>query len=346
MASKSWIDPTSCNGSSLSLDDVKKWKEEGYCLVNGLLPLELLEQVKQDALNIFPAPGSETAKQMTDFGGGLLNFPSTIDSVNQVALHHNIQQTVSTLLDTMPHNLRLTQAEVWPKYGYTSTSPDSNSDQRIHCDFPNHTLTHPPPWNSPEAVEMIIYLSNVADCQGATALVARQGEDDPAYQYPITEMPGFGLLEWKNNKTCAEEYLREMAPQAAEFRATHLYPRESYANYNFGTILFYRHDTWHRGTELQPGCLRIVMNLTFRKKECEWVSTLHCGWAWGMYRRGLQMERLVSSSTVEQRCLLGFPEPGNKYWTHQTLLAVAARYGPLGIDMTPYLEAAETGGVV
>jgi hypothetical protein len=31
-----------------------------------------------------------------------------------------------------------------------------------------------------------------------------------------------------------------------------------------GTILFYRHDTWHRGTPITSGAMRVVQNLTFR----------------------------------------------------------------------------------
>jgi hypothetical protein len=53
--------------------------------------------------------------------------------------------------------------------------------------------------------------------------------------------------------------------------------------YTFGTVLFYRHDTWHRGTEINPNKLRIVINMTFRKAECEWIGTLHKGWSWAMY---------------------------------------------------------------
>ena len=33
---------------------------------------------------------------------------------------------------------------------------------------------------------------------------------------------------------------------------------------------------------------------------------------------------------------LGFPPPGHAHWTPERLEAVRARYGPLGMDMTPY----------
>ena len=55
-----------------------------------------------------------------------------------------------------------------------------------------------------------------------------------------------------------------------------------------------------------------------------------------MYSRPKTLERLIASASVEQRCVLGFPAPGHPYWSRETLDAVAARFGPLGIDMTPY----------
>jgi hypothetical protein len=51
------------------------------------------------------------------------------------------------------------------------------------------------------------------------------------------------------------------------------------------------------------------------------------------------MERLIAKASVEQRCVLGFPRPGHSYWTQETIAAVQARYGSLGIDMTPYAHA-------
>jgi hypothetical protein len=48
------------------------------------------------------------------------------------------------------------------------------------------------------------------------------------------------------------------------------------------------------------------------------------------------MERLVARASVEQRCVLGFPAPGHCYWTPETVGAVGAHFGPLGMDMTPY----------
>lgn len=219
--------------------------------------------------------------------------------------------------------------EVWPKYGRVDsrheTDEDDNNDQRIHSDYPRYTLTHPPPWYEPEAVSVILYLSDVDDCQGATAVVPRTGEGDPAYPYPQTQMPGIGGTERVNNRKLAEAYLEEVAPNDAKYRAEHLYPREKRVRYRFGTVLFYRQDTWHRGTPLKPGCCRIVASMIYRKAMAEWISTVHVGWSWAMLRKGLPFEKLLATATTEQRSILGFPKPGHPYWTDKTIKAVVAR---------------------
>jgi len=321
---------------------VSAWRDEGFAIVDDLLPGDLLERARADAANVFPAAGSPEAERVNDFGSlGKLTFPAESDAVNEITLHPKLLGAVAQLLGIAVPDLRLTQSDLWAKYGRATRSGGSldNADQRMHVDYPNHTLTHPPPWHSPEAVEIILYLSNVAECGGATALVPREGRDDPAYAYPVVNTPGVGTLEWINDRTSAEVRLEHEAPEIAKWRAEHLYPREQRNDYRTGTILFYRHDTWHRGTPLTPGTLRLAQNLTFRRTGSEWVSVLHPGWSWAMYRPSRVMERLIAGASVEQRCVLGFPAPGHSFWTRDTVAAVAARYGPLGMDVTPYAEA-------
>jgi hypothetical protein len=59
---------------------------------------------------------------------------------------------------------------------------------------------------------MIIYLNDVEECGGATAVVPRVGINDPAYEYPMTSMPGFGALQWRNNRQKAEGYTSNFIP--------------------------------------------------------------------------------------------------------------------------------------
>ena len=97
---------------------------------------------------------------------------------------------------------------------------------------------------------------------------------------------------------------------------------------------------------MRPDAMRLMHNITFRRKDCEWISTVHQGWAWAMYRSSKVMVRLLAEGSVEQRCVLGFPEPGHAYWTRGTLDAVRARLGPWGLDMGPYEAAWAEGSKV
>jgi hypothetical protein len=267
-------------------------------------------------------------------------FPSNIPELNTLTLHPRLLSAVAALLGLPISEVRLSQSDLWPKYGRTEKSAGAldNMDQRIHVDYPNHTLAHPAEWHRPEAVEMIVYLSDVDECGGPTAVVPRQGAEDPAYRWPIVDSPGIAELDYVNDRDRAEAYFAAERPALAEWRAM-LYERERYAKFRPGDVLFYRHDTWHRGTPMKPGTLRLVQNLTFRRADCEWISTLHVGWAWKAYRRSKFLERLIAGASLEQRAVLGFPQPESGYWSEATIAAVEARHGVFGMDMTPYREA-------
>ena len=90
---------------------------------------------------------------------------------------------------------------------------------------------------------------------------------------------------------------------------------------------------------MKPGTLRLAHNLTFRKAASEWINTLHIGWSWSAYRDDKFLERLIAGASLDQRAVMGFPQPGNDYWCEQTIEAVEARYGVFGFDGTPYREA-------
>ena len=90
-----------------------------------------------------------------------------------------------------------------------------------------------------------------------------------------------GALPWRSDREGVEALLRDRAPEARGLARPPSLAREQYARFRPGTLLLYRHDTWHRGTPLRPGGMRLAQNFTFRRSESEWISTLHVGWAWG-----------------------------------------------------------------
>ncbi len=343
-----WVHPTPAvepgteSGLALHAEQVRSWRENGFALVDGLFPAELVERARAESAPLFPAAGSPESEAVTDYGSkGIMEFPTPSDAINEITLHPRLLGAVSQLLGVRVRDLRLTQSEPWPKYGRQRRAAGrlDNQDQRMHVDYPNHTLTHPADWDSPEAVEILLYFDAVEDCGGATEFVPRSGPDDPAYRGPLVRTPGLAGLEFVNDRTQAEAYLHEVAPDIAQWRAANLYPRARSVQHRPGSALFYRHDLWHRGTPLRPGAMRLLQNMTFRRADCEWISTLHQGWAWAMYRPSKVMVKLLALGSVEQRCVLGFPEPGHAYWTRGSLDAVRARLEPWGMDMAPYEEA-------
>ena len=76
--------PAAREGSApapLQPDQVASWRERGFVLVDDLLAPALLERARDDALALFPAPGSPESENVRDFGsGGRLQFPSTSDA--------------------------------------------------------------------------------------------------------------------------------------------------------------------------------------------------------------------------------------------------------------------------
>jgi len=212
-----WIESAPANQGSLSAAQIEAWRTQGFTLVHDLLPRPLLEAAAADADQAFPAAGTDAAEAFTQFGSNQhFVFPSASAAVNAVTLDPHRLQAVADLLEVTVSELPRTHADMWVKYGRRASAGDGdNADQRMHCDYPNHTLTHPPPWHAPEAVEIIVFLADVDDCGGSTAVVARRGDDDPAYPWPITQTPGVDHLPYINDRARAEAYLRKHAPAAA-----------------------------------------------------------------------------------------------------------------------------------
>lgn len=248
--------------------------------------------------------------------------------------------------------LTLLQSEAWSKWASGAASSlrnhlganvYSNSDQRMHMDYPNHYLTHPPPWDSPEAVEAILYFDDVAQYGGATRVVPHGGPADEAYAWPYVQMPGVGGHEWLNDKEATEKYFRSAAPETARFRAR-LYEREVPLAYKPGTLLLYRFDTWHRGSPLAADApaARRVLNLVYARSDVRHITPWNCrlavpgegavgdisraaefGFARAMY---FGAEDQLNQASVAQKSSLGVPPPGSAYWTREMQAAVAARF--------------------
>eukprot|EP01135_Chromosphaera_perkinsii_P007520 Nk52_evm4s913 gene=Nk52_evmTU4s913 len=353
-ASYEWVQPQ-CSidregvEAVLTPEQVQQWCENGFCLVEGVFPAEIIDTALEDLKKAFPEPNSvQDADQLAktqDFGSGdVFEFPTSSKACNDIAFHPRMLRAVSQLLQCSDDKIRLTQHVPWAKYG-TATVRDEffNQDQRVHCDFPNHTLAVPPSWDRPEVVSAILYYSDCETAMGPTALVARkEGDADGNYTMDhLCDTSGVKGVPYINNRASNEAYLERERPDVFAFRRDQLYKMEKKARYGKGTLLLYRHDVWHRGTPVRPGRVRYAHNLVYKHVDCEWVTGWNSGWAKNMYGREQRMERWMAQASVEARTCLGFPVPGHPYWTRDTLEGVRHRYACYGMDMRPYEEAME-----
>ena len=75
--------------------------------------------------------------------------------------------------------------------------------------------------------------------------------------------------------------------------------------------------------------------------EAEWIQpTFRSGSpVLAMYHPTQTLEHLIATCSVLQRTLLGFPPPESRYWTSETVGAVAACFP--GLDAAPYAAGME-----
>jgi hypothetical protein len=343
----------------LTEEQVRNWKEQGYCLVNGLIEPDFLNDILTIAHNFYPLEKFKSGNYKADFGANECQemvFPSLKaenQKLNQVCLYERILDAVVQLLGVQSTaDIRLTQSECWCKLGQENVNvedPGNNEDQRIHIDGYNHYLTFPADWYQPEAVGLIIYYDDSEKTGGETAIVAREGKEDPAYHeteaddtFPLLLTPGGrGDFHWINNKYLAEKFFEETNPEVHSFRQE-LYRREKKAKFSKGTVLFYRLDVWHRGRPIKAGQIRRTHNLLYKRAGHDWINNWNAGPAKEMYQRQQFVEKLIATSTMKQRMVLGFPHPEHNYWTPYTLEACKRRYGylPGGYQHFEEIEAA------
>ena len=67
----------------LDAAQVASWREQGFVMVSGLFPETLVEALSAEAIGRFPAPESDAARSVSNFGSEL-HFSSTITALNEL----------------------------------------------------------------------------------------------------------------------------------------------------------------------------------------------------------------------------------------------------------------------
>ncbi len=179
----------------------------------------------------------------------------------------------------------------------------SGFNQLLHADYPNHTLLVPRADGGYQHLETYIYLSDVSPANGATRFVSlKTTEGVPVERHTLSY---------------------ELYPEA--------YDAAIDASGPAGSVVMYRPDTFHCSVDYTtPGAVRHILMASYRPAAAEWGG--HQAWPF----KGFSMEwwNFVQQAKPRQLLALGFPPPGDPYWTAETLAGVQARYP--GLDMTAW----------
>ena len=316
----------------LSNSQIQTWKEEGAVICQ--LPGQVAEPALEWLNSNFTIDQIDSSH--LDFGtpDKEFEFPTFINALDDLVLCEPLIEAAQKLLSTT--DVRLIQADLWPKIGVVDGRPEAqaNTDQRMHMDYGNNTVLHPQ-WDAPDVVAAIVYYDDIEETGGGTGYVSRRGVDDPVYQPPFVNMPGQAANPFFNDRATVESWFKKNNPRAYELRQQ-LYEREEVVQFKPATVLFYRHDLWHRGRPLVAGKLRRVHNLAWKRADARGV----CHWNEGFARKSYygKVESIIGRSTPLQRSVLDFPLPGDSYWSIEKLRNVEARFAAYGLDISEYLE--------
>ena len=279
---------------SISKNQIDQLHRQGYTIIPGFLKGRELDAARNGMLGYFPS-AEELAQTPQRYGAIYedaehlqIEFPFASDVLNDIATHPKLIEIVETILGT--RDVLLSQSAIWAKYAGTG-----DFDQGLHLDYQGNTLVVPRDDGDYRQVNMILYYTDVDATLGPTCVVSQEKTSDlPLWP---THRPR------KNN---AALYKHERPVLAAA-----------------GDLLVFSMRTWHRASDMTAaGGVRFSHHFV-------WRSAAHAfqGFQqWSSRGENPDMQRFIERATPRQREVLGFPSPGDAYWTKETLAAVKLRY--------------------
>ena len=242
-------------------------------------------------------------QRFRDEFGGIVPFPVAPTSLNLLAVHPRLVDLAASLLED--DDLRSYSIEFWAKY-----TGAADYEQPFHRDYLNHTILVPAADAPPSHVEMFVYLSDVTDELGPISLLPR---------HHAPEAPA--LPNWYPRVDGQRD--KDHPDWVSDIGRPDWYEREVRATGPAGTVVAYRIDTFHRGTDLtRDGGHRFTVHTNFRKASADWITRR----SWTDDANRGAWSGFVAAASPQQLCLFGFPPPGHPYWTEATLAGLAQRY--------------------
>ena len=276
--------------------------DRGFTVVESFLDRDTLSAAQDALWEVYPRPEDYFAdpeahpKFARSQIAGLRLFPYVPQALNRVPVYPDLIDAAERFLETK--EIDCYKVELWAKY-----SGAINYDQYHHRDYGNHTIVVPRADGVMPQMTCFILLSDVTEADGPTKAV------------PL-------------------EFTRDIPIGKPETKMGELFEHEVAVTGPAGSILIYKTDVFHRGSDFKgPGRSRFVMPVDFKPRGWRWQGKL----AWPDHAQRPGWKEAMTWMTPRQRDLFGFPPPGDAYWNAQTLSDVGLRYPDM--DMTPYAEA-------
>lgn len=283
-------------------DSARQWQTEGWAVVDELVPAADIDAVAGDIARLYGADTFDNYNRARGFGDGSpegREFRSSqFDGMRGFPF-----RDCPTLNNLFVHPrlvafaraaLQEDDIRLYQAAMWGKWAGAINYEQPMHQDT-NHSLLPPRMEAGFWHLETFLYLSDVDDGCAPPRLVPRS-RSSVAYD--------------------------------------ELYEHEVVATGKRGSLLAYRSDVWHRGSDFtRPDGSRFVLVAAFRPAAAEWFGYD----AFPRLGNSDVWARFVDGKTPDDLALFGIPRPGHAYWNASTVDAMAARHP--GLDVTPWRDA-------
>lgn len=282
----------------LTDEQCRKFQTDGFVLVPAAIDPDVIERAAAALRHQFPTPDQFFADphahpELHGPFAGNRDFPWNHLDLNLLAADPWLIAAAEQLLESA--DIGIYKAELWAKYAGAGPY-----DQGHHRDYGNHTLVVPRADGRWRQLTTFIYLTDVDDRSGPTAIVSRAETAD----IPL----GVRRVE-RGELVDVEQRLAGPA----------------------GSVLLYQTDVFHRGTELTGHrASRFAALIDFKHNDMTWGGK-H---AWPHYGNSERLAEFLCAVEPRPRALFGFPPPGHQYWNDQTVADVQLRYPTM--DLEPY----------
>lgn len=286
------------------IDDARRmWNEDGWFILPEAIDASEVRKAQAELLDVYPseeafAGDPEAPKHLAlreDQWAGMETFPFAGLALSRLVVAEPIQSLAESLLGT--ETPKIYQAALWAKYGLAI-----DYEQRLHVDYPNHTLVAPRRDGGFGQLQLFVYLSDVSEANGATRFVSRRHTRD---------------VPLEPSNVSRDEY-------------PDLYDQEVAAAGSAGTVVGWSGDVFHRGVRFQDVTRsRFILMISFCAPGSDWIG--YHSWPRRAHHNP-DWQKFVESASPRELSLFGFPEPGHEYWDRGSIDAVAARYPGLNLE--------------